>query len=98
MDQRFTHPGYGGGLVTCIFRKQLIIENEIKFPEHLKYEDNYWSAVIRLYIRSFYHIADNCYHYRQREDSTVYKKYDLSSGSDDNRGAKSRNVSKTGNF
>lgn len=70
----FTHAGYGGGLVTCIFRKQLIIENEIKFPEHLKYEDNYWSAVIRLYIRSFYHIADNCYHYRQREDSTVYQK------------------------
>ena len=42
------------------------------FPEHLKYEDNYWSAILSVYLKTFYHLQDNYYHYRQRENSTVY--------------------------
>jgi glycosyltransferase involved in cell wall biosynthesis len=68
----FFHAGYGGYLVTGIYRKSIIDENNILFPEHLKYEDNYWSAILSVYLKTFYHLQDNCYHYRQRENSTVY--------------------------
>ena len=68
----FFHAGYGGYLVTGIYRKSIIDENNILFPEHLKYEDNYWSAILSVYLKTFYHLQDNYYHYRQRENSTVY--------------------------
>lgn len=68
----FFHAGYGGYLVAGIYRKSIIEENNILFPEHLKYEDNYWSAILSVYLKTFYHLQDNYYHYRQRENSTVY--------------------------
>lgn len=68
----FMHVGYGGYLVTGIYKKTIINQNNILFPEHLKYEDNYWSAILSVYLKDFYHLQDNCYHYRQRENSTVY--------------------------
>lgn len=68
----FSHAGYGSYLVTGIYKKNIIDENNILFPEHLKYEDNYWSAILSVYLKTFYHLQDNYYHYRQRENSTVY--------------------------
>lgn len=68
----FFHAGYGGYLVAGIYRKSIIEENNILFPERLKYEDNYWSAILSVYLKTFYHLQDNYYHYRQRENSTVY--------------------------
>lgn len=68
----FSHPQYGGGCVTGIYCKSLIVENHIQFPEHLKYEDNYWSAILKLYVKSYYHMQDNGYHYRQHGTSTVH--------------------------
>lgn len=68
----FSHMGYGEGIVTGIYNKEIIDKNSIEFPCHLKYEDNYWYAIMRLYTRSNYHLQNNYYHYRQREDSTVH--------------------------
>ena len=74
LDQRFYTSRIWRWTGNLYFSKTVNYRNEIKFPEHLKYEDNYWSAVIRLYISSFYHIADNCYHYRQRKILQYTKK------------------------
>ena len=68
----FYHKNYGGGIVTGIYRTDMIRDNHILFPENLKYEDNYWIAILMLYVRSFYHLANDYYHYRQREISTVH--------------------------
>lgn len=68
----FFHKSYGGGIVTGIYRTDIIRDNHILFPENLKYEDNYWIAILVLYVRSFYHLAEGYYHYRQRATSTVH--------------------------
>ncbi len=70
----FFHKSYGGGIVTGIYRTDIIRDNHIFFPENLKYEDNYWSALLMLYVKSFYHLAGNYYHYRQRTESTVHSR------------------------
>lgn len=63
---------YGGGIVTGIYRKSLIMNHQIWFPEHLKYEDNYWVAILLLYVKNYYHLSTDCYHYRQTASSTVH--------------------------
>ena len=52
----FMHVGYGGYLVTGIYKKTIINQNNILFPEHLKYEDNYWSAILSVYLKDSYHL------------------------------------------
>lgn len=68
---------YGGGIVTGIYRLDIIRDHGVYFPEHLKYEDNYWEAIFLLYVKSYYHMADDFYHYRQRSDSTVHSRNDM---------------------
>lgn len=63
---------YGGGIVTGIYLKSLIVEHGIYFPECIKYEDNYWQYIFLLYVRSFCHLPDDLYHYRQNDISTVH--------------------------
>lgn len=70
----FHHQGYGEGVVTGIYKRKSIEENNIKFPEHMKFEDNFWSAINGLYIKSCYHLKNNLYHYRQHRQSTVHKR------------------------
>lgn len=71
---KFLDSQYGGGIVTGIYRKSLIVENKIAFPEHLRYEDNYWQSILLCYVKSIYHLADSFYHYRQHASSTVHKR------------------------
>ena len=73
----FCSYGYGGGIVSGIYRRQIIVQNGILFPEHMKYEDNYWQAVLLLYVKRFYHIGKDLYHYRQHEKSTVHQKNEM---------------------
>lgn len=52
--------------VTCwnkLVRKQLLIDNNISFPEKLKYEDNYWSILLFLYAKSMYLLEECLYHW-----------------------------------
>lgn len=65
---------YGGGIYTGLYRRSIIIDNDVFFPEHLKYEDNYWIFIMELYVKSWYHMSDNLYHYRENSGSTLYKK------------------------
>lgn len=72
----FLGKGYGGSTASGIWRKDIITEHHIYFPEGLKYEDNYWLYVMLLYIRSYCHLPNDFYHYRQHAVSTVHKKND----------------------
>lgn len=68
----FTGGPYGGGVVTGLYRRELILGNRLYFPEHVKYEDNYWQSILLLYVRKFYHLAEDLYHYRENGESTIH--------------------------
>ena len=40
-------------------KKEILINNEIFFPEGLAYEDNYWGTLLHFYINKIYEIAKN---------------------------------------
>lgn len=63
--------GEYGSVCTAIYRKSLIIENEIYFPEKLAYEDNYWMSVLSFYIKSCYIEDKIVYHYMTNPTSTT---------------------------
>ena len=58
------------GLVTCLFRRRLIMECKIPFPE-IAYEDNYWQAIMDKYIGSCYFVDKVIYHYFLNPNSTT---------------------------
>lgn len=61
----------GGGFATKIYRKSLIIDYQIFFPEQLAYEDNYWFSMVKLHAKSIYIIKENLYHYCKNKGSTT---------------------------
>ena len=69
-----SYKGLPGGIWSGLFKKKLIIENDIYFPENLAYEDNYWGVLIGYYIKSYYIIDEVLYHYFVNFDSTIMKK------------------------
>lgn len=63
--------GLPSGVNTRLYRRNLIIDNQLWFPEDIQYEDNYWGAIL-LGLVSSYYIIDSCfYHYVVNEASTV---------------------------
>ncbi len=63
--------GEYGGIVTAIYLRKYILENNIWFPEGIAYEDNYWGAVLELYIPNLYIVDKIIYHYFVNTSSTV---------------------------
>lgn len=54
-----------------IYRRSFLLENELFFPEHILYEDNYWQSAVNAKIGS-YIITDHCfYHYIYHESSST---------------------------
>lgn len=61
-----------GGVPSGLWKKSLIVENDCFFPERMRWEDNYWGALIVLYLNRI-HILDNIYYfYRQQHTSTTH--------------------------
>ena len=60
-----------GGVYCGLWRKRIIIENNAFFPEHLRYEDNYWITVIKTYLSRVSFTEKICYYYRKNPSSTV---------------------------
>lgn len=54
-----------------IFKKNIIVENDIKFPHGLKYEDVYFSNVYNLYVKKIATTSEKLYNYRRRNGSTT---------------------------
>lgn len=61
-------------MATKLYRRELIIDTGLSFPEQLRYEDNYLGDLILLYVKSFCHINRYFYHYRQHGESTMHKR------------------------
>lgn len=66
--------GNCGGIVSKIYRREMLLENALLFPERTYYEDNYWLPMVNLYIGRYYIVDEIVYHYIDRPASTVNKK------------------------
>lgn len=66
--------GTYGGITTMLFKRELIFDNNIFFPEKIAYEDNYWLGVMQLYIEKVSIIDKPLYHYYINTDSTTTEK------------------------
>ena len=61
-----------GGVWSAIYKRSVILEHDLWFPEHITYEDNYWSSLLRLYIRNLCIVDKVVYHYYYNPNSTVH--------------------------
>lgn len=61
----------GGNIWLKIYRRSLIIDNQIYFPENLSYEDNYFIPIVFLHCKSFGLVDEPLYYYYLSENSTV---------------------------
>ncbi len=62
----------GGSLVVKIFRRSMIIENELWFPEDIFYEDNALGNSYLVLAKHFEYIPEPMYFYYQHDASTVH--------------------------
>lgn len=62
----------GGSLVVKIFRRSMIIENELWFPEDIFYEDNALGNSYLVLAKHFEYIPEPMYYYYQHDTSTVH--------------------------
>lgn len=61
------------GVCTGIYLKKIIMENELFFPEKLRYEDNYWIAFLIQNISNYYILNEVLYHYIVHNNSTIMR-------------------------
>lgn len=61
-----------GSLVVKIYRRELFMEPELRFPEHIFYEDNAISSALMLRARHYEYLPKPLYYYYQHGDSTVH--------------------------
>lgn len=59
---------YGGGF-TRIVKRQLLIDNDIYYPEKIMYEDNYYDPLLKYYINGSVLVKENLYFERQQSGS-----------------------------
>lgn len=62
----------GGSLVVKIFRRSMILENELWFPENIFYEDNALGNSYLVLAKHFEYIEEPMYYYYQHDTSTVH--------------------------
>lgn len=67
----FLKTGIPGGVVTRLYRHDFLEEKQIRFPEHLAYEDNYFGALVSYAVESVYVVDKVFYHYYYNPESTV---------------------------
>ena len=61
-----------GSMVIKIFRRAMIVENELWFPEHIFYEDNCASPLWMMHCKHFEKVNEPLYYYYQHDTSTVH--------------------------
>lgn len=62
----------GGSLVVKIFRRSMILENDLWFPEDIFYEDNALGNSYLVLAKHFEYIEEPMYYYYQHDTSTVH--------------------------
>lgn len=63
-----------GGVWTGLWKKTLFTENNLYFPEHMRYEDNYWLSLVKPCIKKFALVKEIHSYYRISPQSTVHKR------------------------
>ncbi len=58
-----------------LVRRDLLVKNQIFFPEGLAYEDIYWGEMVHLYAEHAYILEERLYHYFINPSSTVLKQH-----------------------
>ena len=61
-----------GSMVIKIYKRRVIVENHLDFPEGIFYEDNCAGPVWSLYFTRFERVEEPLYYYYQRQSSTVH--------------------------
>lgn len=69
--EKILSDGASPGVWSKIYRKSMITDNNIWFPEHLFYEDNYWVPLLFLYAKNYHHLDECYYYYFINPNSTV---------------------------
>lgn len=65
---------FGAGFAGNLYRKSMLLENQVFFPEGYYYEDDYWFVLSMHYINRAYIVGEDFYHYYQHSDSTIHKR------------------------
>ena len=63
-----------GYVWSSVYRKNMIKDNDVWFPEHLAYEDIYWQRLIKFYAQSACIIDRVTHHHYNHPESTMNKK------------------------
>lgn len=63
--------GYYSGIWSGLYKRTMLVEREIRFPEHLAYEDNFFGNVLWLYVGALYIVDVVLYHYFANPESTA---------------------------
>lgn len=69
--------GLYGSCWSGIYKKSVLTENNVYFPENLYYEDNFWSQLLALYITKLYIVDEVLYHYYVNDDSITMRRNDI---------------------
>ncbi len=65
-----------GSLWLALYRADYLKQHNIRFPERLSYEDNYFVTLSMMYINTCYILDEPFYYYYENLDSTIHKKND----------------------
>lgn len=66
-----------GGVCGTLWKKSIISDHNIYFPEHLTYEDNFWSWLMRFYVKRYTYVNEVGYFCRNVGGSTVHARNQL---------------------
>lgn len=58
-----------------IYKRDLIRQHQLQFPDYLRYEDTYFFYLYALYTRSIFFLPDYLYHYHIRQNSIMGDTY-----------------------
>lgn len=70
----FVGVDFGVGFAGNLYRKSMLTDNQIYFPQGYYYEDDYWYVLSMHYIRRAYIIGEDFYHYYQHPNSTIHQR------------------------
>lgn len=63
-----------GEIWNKLYRRDLIINNDLFFAEKLSYTENYWYPLLQYYIQSYYVVGERLYHYMVNSNSIICRK------------------------
>ncbi|HHV10457.1 MAG TPA: glycosyltransferase [Clostridiales bacterium] len=62
-----------GGVWSKLYKRSFLADNNIYFPEHLSYEDNFFGYLVQMHCTRLYFLEEYLYHYFVNYNSTIVK-------------------------